>query len=311
MMKHLRNTNSAKIGQAIADARPNGAVSSGMVFTLIVVADSAAHFKAVFEACRAAAKEHPSRILVVRNAEGDTTGVDADVHMDEESLGEIVVLTFTGELTQHRDSVLLPLLLPDSPVVVWWTGNAPAMLADDPIGKLGTRRITDATSSSHPVRALTERAQHLAPGDTDLTWTRVTPWRALLTAALDQYPAQVVAASVSGAQGNPGSLLLHAWLECRLGIEVTRTVSRTGFGITEVMLATTKGDIRITRDDGRVATFTAPGLPARKVALRRRDVTALISEELRFLDEEPVLAATMACLAGKAPVSSEAEGAGV
>ena len=33
--------------------------------------------------------------------------------------------------------------------------------------------------------ALKRRAKDYAPGDTDLAWTRTTPWRALLASAFD------------------------------------------------------------------------------------------------------------------------------
>lgn len=297
MILQLPNTNASALSQAIVDARKRVGVSSGMVFTMIVVADSVRRFPSVLAACEAAGREHPSRILLIHNGAGKENRVDAEIRMGEEVPGEIIVLKFHGELVDHRESVLLPLLLPDSNVVVWWTGKAPENLAEDPVGRLGKRRITDSMSSSRPLAALELRARHIASGDTDLTWTRLTPWRALLAAAVDQYPAEITGAKVSGAKGNAAALLLQSWLECRLGIEVQRTVSRKGFGITGVTLRTAKGDISIVREDGKVATFSAPGLPRRKVALRRRDVNALITEELRRMDPDDILQATMARLA--------------
>ena len=49
-------------------------------------------------------------------------------------------------MIKHPDSVVLPLLLPDSPVVVWWPTEAPADPAEDPLGKLAQRRITDSAT---------------------------------------------------------------------------------------------------------------------------------------------------------------------
>ena len=34
--------------------------------------------------------------------------------------GETVILRLYGEIVDHAQSVVLPLLLPDAPVVVWW-----------------------------------------------------------------------------------------------------------------------------------------------------------------------------------------------
>ena len=58
-----------------------------------------------------------------------------------------------GELTRHGESVVLPLLLADSPIVVWWPDEAPKNPAEDPIGRLGSRRITDSEHASSPPKA--------------------------------------------------------------------------------------------------------------------------------------------------------------
>ncbi len=75
-----------------------------------------------------AAHEHPSRILVVITAarRGAKPRLDAEVRVGGDAgPGETVVLRLHGELADHADSVVLPLLLPDAPVVVWWPGKAP------------------------------------------------------------------------------------------------------------------------------------------------------------------------------------------
>ena len=73
--------------------------------------------------------------------------------------------------------------------------------------------------------------------------------------------------------------------------------SSDGPGITEVVLETKEGPIRIARPDGRLATFTSPGRPDRPIALKRRDLPELLAEELRRLDEDDVYAATARRLA--------------
>ncbi len=50
-----------------------------------------------------------------------------------------------------------------------------------------------------------------------------------------------------------------------------------------MVLHTKSGDIRIERTDGLLATLSVPGQPDRPVALRRRTVPELLSEELRRL----------------------------
>ena len=85
------------------------------------------------------------------------------------------------------------------------------------------------------------------------------------------------------------------WLCDRLKVVVDRGTS-DGPGITEVTMETKEGPIRIARTDGRLATFSSPHRPDRPVALKRREVPALLAEELRRLDEDDTYAATAAKL---------------
>lgn len=285
MITTLKGTTAQAINNAIVQARRFVGMG-GLVFTMIVVADRADYDRAM-AACIDAGREHPSRILLVTDGTSKTTRLDAEIRVGEGVPGEIVSLRFQGELRQHRDSVLLPLLLPDSPVIVWWPGSSPADPGQDPIGKLGSRRITDAMGAADPIHALEIRAEHHSRGDTDLTWTRLTPWRALLAAAIDQYPSPIQSVHVAASPDNAAATLLAAWLEARLNVPVERSDS-AGPGITGVVMKTEKGDISIVREDGMMAQFSAPGIPKRGVALRRRDINALITEELRRMDADDI-----------------------
>ena len=73
----------------------------------------------------AAGREHPSRILLVVTAAGRHASLDAEVHIGEGTPGEVVVIRMRGAVAAHPASVIRPLLLPDSPVVIWWPGKAP------------------------------------------------------------------------------------------------------------------------------------------------------------------------------------------
>jgi glucose-6-phosphate dehydrogenase assembly protein OpcA len=247
---------------------------------------------------RSASREHPARILcvVVGNKRG-APHVHAEVGIGSGASGERALIRLTGEVTQHAASVVLPLLLPDSPVVVWWPGGAPDDTAADPIGALGTRRITDAASApTSKARAMLTQCSTYTPGNTDLAWTRITGWRAILAAAVDQQHDKVVSASVTAERISPSADLLSAWLGDRLRVDVERRNSR-GPGITQVVLSMKSGDITVSRTDGRLATLSSPGEPDRPVALKRRDLEELLAEELRRLDPDEVYAATVKTMA--------------
>jgi glucose-6-phosphate dehydrogenase assembly protein OpcA len=158
------------------------------------------------------------------------------------------------------------------------------------------RRITDAMGAPDPIEALEVRARNYCPGDTDLTWTRLTRWRGLLAASLDAFPMVVDAVEVRAAPGNAAGHLLGAWLGDRLGLPVRVDHGGVGRGINFVVLSGADGEIRVARTDGNLAVFAAPGLPERVVALPRRDLNTLLAEELRRLDDDLIYAESMAAL---------------
>jgi glucose-6-phosphate dehydrogenase assembly protein OpcA len=309
----LTDTTSSQINSALVRARrASGSPAVGMVLTLVIVTDEGNHYDAL-RAASEASKEHPARILVVIKRPGRSPREKAAARLDAEvrvggevGTGETVLLRLHGELAAHAYSVVLPLLLPDAPTVVWWPEEAPAHPADDLLGTLAQRRITDAATAEDPVAALGSRAKVYAPGDTDLAWTRITPWRSVLAAALDQEHAAITGASVEGEEYNPSAELLGMWLTERLAVPVERTVS-DGPGITAVRLATEEGVICLDRPDGSLATLAVPGQPDRHVALHRRATAELIAEELRRLDPDEAYAHAVRVGVGriKAPAGSE------
>lgn len=292
MMIALRDTDSAGIAAEFRRARTRaGSPAMGMVLTMVIVADEE-NADAAMEMGREASHEHPARVLGVMlgDARGESQ-VDAQVGTGSGWTGETALIRLSGEVVRHPDSVVLPLLLPDSPVAVWWPTDAPADPAADPLGRLAQRRITDSASVARgKAQALRGQCRAYSPGNTDLAWTRLTPWRALLAAALDQHPVKVTGGSVTAEKVNPSAELLVAWLRTRLKVDIARRTS-TGPGVTAVELETLEGPIRISRPDGRLATYSSPGHPDRPIGLRRRDVHELLSEELRRLDEDDVYAA--------------------
>ena len=297
-MIELTDTNSSAIAAEFVRARTRaGSPAMGMVMTLIIVVDEDAADDAMRSA-RAASHEHPARVLGVILGDGRGNGqVNAQVGTGNGWTGETALIRLRGEVVKHPESVVLPLLLPDSPVAIWWPTDPPDDPAADPLGSLAQRRITDtAAASTRKSHAIHHQCSVYAKGNTDLAWTRITPWRALLAAALDQHHLKITGASITSERISPSADLLAAWLVDRLKVKVERS-SSSGPGITEVVLETKDGPIRIARPDGKLATFTSPGSPDRPIALKRRELPALLAEELRRLDEDDVYAATTRQLA--------------
>jgi glucose-6-phosphate dehydrogenase assembly protein OpcA len=296
MIQDLTDTVASKVAAAFVEARHRAGIPAiGMVGTLIIVTGEAGHYDAL-RAAQEAAREHPARILVVIARPGGKgkPRLDAEVRfLGDSGPGETGVLRLHGELADHAESVLLPLLLPDAPVIVWWPGEGPAVPGVDPVGNLATRRITDTAACSDPLAMLTTLRDGYQPGDTDLAWTRLTSWRTVLAATLDQPFDPITSGKVACEAGSPSAVLLSIWLRHALGVPIEQEDSE-GPGITEVRLATTKGDIVLSRPDGRLAHLSRPGQPEREVALHQRDTVEIISEEMRRLDPDEVYAESLA-----------------
>jgi glucose-6-phosphate dehydrogenase assembly protein OpcA len=289
----LVDTNAAGIAaEFVASRLRAGSPAMSMVMTLIIVVDEDDSEDAM-RVARQASHEHPARVVGV--ILGDARGaseINAQVGTGAGWTGETALIRLKGEVVRHAESVVLPLLLPDSPVAIWWPADPPEDPAGDPLGRLAQRRITDAAAATRGKgKAIHLQCSSYAVGNTDLAWTRITPWRALLAAALDQQPLKVIGGSVTAERISPSAELLVAWLSDRLKVHVDRKSSR-GPGITEVRLDTKAGPIVISRLDGRLATYSSPDRPDRPVALKRRQLPELLAEELRRLDEDDVYAAT-------------------
>jgi glucose-6-phosphate dehydrogenase assembly protein OpcA len=237
-------------------------------------------------------------VVVARGLKRAGTRLDAQIRVGGDAgASEVLVLRLYGPLSDHGDSVLVPLLLPDCPVVAWWPGAAPPIPAEDPIGRLAQRRITDTAAAHQPIRALESRRISYAAGDTDLAWTRITPWRALLAAALDLPPHEDVATvTVTGGADNPSADLLAGWLRSRLHIPVRRRTSPPGGGISAAVLERHSGKVELVRPDGKVGTLRQPGQPERRIPLRRRPVRDCLAEELRRLDPDETYQAALQAL---------------
>ena len=285
----LDNTHASAVTAAIeGERRRMGSPAVSMVLTLIIVTDEL-HQADALAAASQAAREHPMRIIgLILRPGRDEAHLDVQIHVGgDDGPGELIACRLHGPLSKHAGSVAIPLLLPDTPVVAWWPGDAPDKPADDPIGKHAQRRITDTNSSSSYVEELGIRLANYEPGDTDLAWTRTTPWRSMLAAALDQPVGRVTKATVYVQPRVPSGLLIAGWLQRRLRVP-TEVVHSRGPGITKIVLTTTKGEVILSRPAGRSAQLEMPDAPVSQVVLPRRTLAEQLAEELRRLDPDEI-----------------------
>jgi glucose-6-phosphate dehydrogenase assembly protein OpcA len=292
-------TGTAVVKALAAERRTGGAVTSGIALTLVVVVDQG-DVEEAEEAATIAASRHPMRTLIVirRQIDAPVPRLDAEVTIGGRlGPGEAVVMRMYGRLALHAESVTLPLLAPDAPVVTWWHGDPPKKIAYDPLGVFAERRITDVLRDRDPNQALQQRAEDFAPGDTDLAWTRLTPWRAALASAFDgvgSSPREVV---VLGGSNEPSARLLAGWLTSRLSVEVsvdgTDDEPVSGVDITfpddRTTSARLEGSSLVLRREGQQDSYMPFG---------ERPLGELLAEELRRLDHDHIYAEALSAVTG-------------
>jgi glucose-6-phosphate dehydrogenase assembly protein OpcA len=289
----LPDTTASRVQRALVKIRAEGgAVALGRVLTLVIATRLGAEEEAI-EAANDASREHPMRVIVVSRpgrAEGPAR-LDAQIRVGGDAgASEVVVLKAFGEAGSDEEGLITGLLLPDAPVVAWWPGDAPDRVSESPIGRIAQRRITDASTQPDPQAALVHLGRTYRPGDSDFAWTRLTLWRAILAAVLDQPPFEsVTAVEVSGAADSPSTELLGAWLGLQLQVPVRIVLSdrSTGSsGIHGVRLTRDGGEIDLERTVPNIATLSQPGQPTHQVSLPRRSLRDCLAEELRRLDPD-------------------------
>ncbi|GLZ78927.1 glucose-6-phosphate dehydrogenase assembly protein OpcA [Actinorhabdospora filicis] len=292
----LWDTTATEVVKALAAERhSSGGLTSGLALNLVVIVDEKGEREAE-AALTHAAQQHPCRLLIVvrRDHEQTAPRLDAEIVVGGR-LGpcEAVVMRVYGPLVEHAESVVMPLLAPDVPVVTCWFVPPPAHTTEDPLGAFADRRITYSARSADPVASLQGRARDYSPGDTDISWTRITYWRSLIASAFDTATAPATAVTIAAKASDPSAVLMSGWLGGRLG--VVPTIVDTDVVRDSENLPAIKGvtftladghEIAIDRDAEGNTLLRRTGFPDRTQTIKGRTLGELLAEELRHLDPD-------------------------
>lgn len=293
MIINLPDTSTRKIAASLLDARESNSQTTGRVLTLIVVAAMDDDVDHIISVTRDASHEHPARVLVLIT--GSSTGethLDAEVRVGGDAgASEMVVVWVTGGLTDHLDSLVTPLLLPDTPVVTWWPTASPDNPSEHPLGQLAQRRITNAEHYGTDGILAKLRATY-APGDSDMMWSQITSWRGIVASSLDRYPHEdVQSVTLSGPADTPSVDIAAGWLADRLGVPITREVTPPLddprlFPIQSLKFHRESGPVTVDIVDFRTVCVELPGRPKSLVSMMIRSDADCLTEELRHLDPD-------------------------
>jgi glucose-6-phosphate dehydrogenase assembly protein OpcA len=290
----LPNTTTSKVAKRIQDLRDSGGVVAlGRVLTLLIETDFE-HIEAAVKAANGASRLHPSRIIVLAEDLDKQTQshLDAEIRVGGDAgASEVIILKAHGQAATSQESLVMGLLLPDAPVVAWWPSDCEDNPAKTAIGKIASRRITDSACQSSPVEFLKRLAQNYQPGDGDMAWTRITLWRAQITALYEQHSDRhVTSIEVFGSAHSPSAYLLASWLEQHLGIKakINDVLNETQVtGIAGVRIGFDEGALEIIRSQD-VAQIRQIGAPDSSILLPQRSDQDCLVEDMRFLGEDAV-----------------------
>ena len=138
MIITLKNTTSAQVASRIVELREErGSAALGRVLTLLICVPDLIDVDNAIEISDAVSREHPCRVIVVVDPSdtGSEARLNAQIRVgDSAGLSDIVILEPRGEAATSIDSLVMPLLLPDTPVVTYWPVDPPANPASTPWG---------------------------------------------------------------------------------------------------------------------------------------------------------------------------------
>jgi glucose-6-phosphate dehydrogenase assembly protein OpcA len=213
------------------------------VLNLVAYASDRPTLGRITETLAALANHHPSRtIVVLADPNAPVVDIEAWVQVQCKRVGtnglsvcaEQIVLEAPPSAARRVPNAVLPLLLADLPVVLWWPGEPP--LRDPVLYDLleaAYRFVVDTSQGTHLERYLTQlsglrRRPGLSVDLVDLNWERLLPWRELIAQFWD-VPAwrsslrgldrvEIDLGRPPGGRSNRSQgLLIAGWLASRLG----------------------------------------------------------------------------------------------
>jgi glucose-6-phosphate dehydrogenase assembly protein OpcA len=159
--------------------------------TLLVIAEAADDAAALGETVAALMPEHPARAILIRLRGEGERALSQRVYQQcwkpfgqrQQICCEQIEITASDAALADLPSVILPLAVPDLPVILWCQS---ARLVRRPefgeIAGMATKVVIDSAAAGDSTDAIVCMADGVRPGGilADLAWTRLTRWRETL-----------------------------------------------------------------------------------------------------------------------------------
>lgn len=283
-----------------------GGVLRACSMTLIVVAepDDEADAATARKTLGVLMHVHPSRAIVLTPREGgEFSGqVFAECWMpfggQQQICSEGIEIAADSEQTDEVARLLVPLIAPDLPVVLWCRG--PRAFLDrslDPLFPLAnkiifnTRAVRHASSAIEFLRRMRKDGRQVA----DLAWTRLTGWREAVAHLMDACPGGWIAAAggevrIEYGGGRPGTRALYfaRWIERALpGVNVSLVPVSGGPGLHSVVFAGCGSETSVRLGEGS-SLEVRTAQRSYSAVLPPDSEQCLMREELSILSPDPV-----------------------
>jgi len=302
--------------QMAVDQADSGGVLRACAMTLVVVAENASDADLVRQTVGVLMHNHPSRAVILRPSGDGGGAADLDARIFAECwkpFGKSQQICSEGiEITAGRGGYaevakfLVPLRVPDLPVVLWCRGtHVLASAAEsgllEPLFPLAdkiifdTSQVADADSALQFLRRLRGRGRRVA----DLHWTRLTGWREVLAHLFDDHalrPDEVKSAQVTfgGPSVTTCARYFADWIRTALpGVKVGIAADASSAsgdgpgGIRSATLSTASDNLTIALGENHCLEVSGCGRHYRSL-LPSESEDALMQEELGILGPDLV-----------------------
>ena len=294
--------------------------------TLVVLAEADDDAAALGETIAALMPEHPARSILIRLLGERARALSQRVYQQcwkpfgqrQQICCEQIEITASDPALADLPSVILPLAVPDLPVILWCRS---ARLVRRPefgeIARMATKVVVDSAKDTDAIDAIRRMADAVRSGGgiadlvwADLAWTRLTRWRETLARVFENRDTLARLSEVNRVQVRFGptyetaAWYLAAWAANALasvGQVVTPTISRQEASL-RLELSGGTFRVELSRREDRLVTVVNE--QSNCTNLPRPADYHMMREELGIVRRDAVFEATLASAARLAVSSS-------
>jgi glucose-6-phosphate dehydrogenase assembly protein OpcA len=265
----------ASLWRSVAeDGTTRQALMRACALTLLVYVESEEAGREVSGLIGRVTPQNPCRAVVTvaqpeASPAGLTAWISGQCHLpisgEKQLCCEQVTVVARGEAVRDLDNVVVPLVVPGLPVVLWWRASQfapPAYFRN--ILRVTNRVLVDSARFPVPEADLANLSEHVhrLAGEvtfSDLNWSRMTPWRELAAQCFDVAESRGYLDRLScvrieyeqesarlGAQATQ-ALLLAGWLAGRLRWEPEKGGARQSGEVRSFFFKSAHGPVEVQR----------------------------------------------------------------